>query len=111
MANYINYPLLSLSRWENEKKPGTGYEVRVVHVTQDGRSKGVGVEKVYFYNDGKKAIGKPLFGKDLNRVWEMKKEIKALMDNPPPIPAAPEPAPLDAGGSDLAGGGLEEVPF
>lgn len=111
MAEYKNYPLLSLSRWENDKKPGTGYEVRVVHVTQDGRSKGVGVEKVYFYDDGKKVIGKPLFGKDLNTVWKMKAEIKALMDNPPPIPPPAAAAPLESGG-DLAGGdALEEVPF
>jgi hypothetical protein len=105
MANYINIPLLSLSRWENDKKPGTGYEVRVVHVTQDGKSKGVGVEKVYFYSDGKKTIGKPLFGKDLNTIWKMRAEIKDLMDNPPPVPPEPEPdTTLEGGG--LGGGSL-----
>ena len=112
MAEYKNIVLLNLSKWDNPKSPGTGYSIDVVHVTQDGKSKGVGVEKVYYKDDGAKRFGKPLFGKDLNTVWKMKAEIKALMDNPPPIPAAPEPAPLDTGGDLGAGGGsLETVPF
>lgn len=110
MADYKSITLLSLNKWENEKKPGTGFELRVVHMILDGKSKGVGVEKVYFYANGEKTIGKSLQGKDLNTIWTHKVEIKALMDNPPPIPAAPEPAPLDDG-STLGGGTLETAPF
>lgn len=112
MADYKNIVLLNLHKWDNPSKPGTGYSIDVVHVTMDGKSKGVGVEKVYYKDDGAKRFGKPLFGKDLNRIWEMKKEIKALMDSPPPIPEPAAAAPLDGGGTDLAGGDkLDEVPF
>ncbi len=90
MATYQTLILLNLRKWDN-------------HSVADGKSKGVGVEFVYYKDDGAKRIGKPLQGKDLNRVWEMRKEIKALMDNPPPIPV-PEAAEPIAEGGDLAGG-------
>lgn len=105
MATYRTIVLLNLSHWENPNKPGTGYSLDVVQSVQDGKNKGVGVEKVYFKDGGAKRIGKPLAGQDLNRVWEHKAEIKALMDNPPPVPPEPEPDATLEGGS-IGGGSL-----
>lgn len=110
MATYQTIVLLNLSRWENPNKPGTGYSVDVVQTVVDGKNKGVGVEKVYFKDGGDKRIGKPLFGQDLNRVWEHRVEIKALMDNPPPVPQAPEPGALGQG-SSLGAMPLESAPM
>lgn len=97
MPNYQTIVLLNLSKWENPNKPGTGYSLDVVHSVVDGQSKGVGVEKVYFKDGGTKRIGKPLGKIDLTKVWERRPEIKALMDNPPPIPGPGEIEPLAGG--------------
>ena len=105
MATYQTIVLLNLRKWENPNKPGTGYSLDVVHCVTDGKSKGVGVEFVYFKDGGAKRIGKPMMGADLNRVWEHKAEIKALMDNPPPVPPEPTPDPTLEGGG-LGGGSL-----
>lgn len=100
--------LLVLNRFEFKDKEskaptGKGFETRVVHVVSaDGKSRGVGVEKVYFYEDGKKFIGKPLQVKDLETVWANREEIKALSKNPPPIPP---PAPIEALTGGTLGGG------
>lgn len=105
MAKYQTIVLLNLSSWSNPNKPGTGFSLDVVQTVSDGRNKGVGVERVYFSDNGNKRIGKPLFGADLNRVWENKAKIKELMDNPPPIPAPPPPdTTLEGGG--LGGGSV-----
>lgn len=111
MPTYQTLILLNLRRWDNDKNPGTGYSLDVVHTVADGKSKGVGVEFVYFKDGGAKRYGKPIQAKDLNRIWEMKVQIKELMDNPPPIPAAPEPAPLDATGDLGAAGSFDAAPF
>lgn len=110
MAAYKNIVLMVLSKWDNPSKPGTGFELRVVHTLSDNKSKGVGVEKVYFYADASKSVGKPLSRADFKRVGEKWKEIAALMDNPPPVPKAPDPEPLAATG-DLGGGTLEKGEF
>lgn len=113
MAAYQTYILLNLSKWDNPKKPGTGYSLDVVHETQDGKSRGVGVEKVYYKDNGAKRIGKPMNGKDLNRIWEQKARIKELMDHPPPLPQ-PEAAPPLAqpmGGLGGTGGGFAASGF
>lgn len=90
--------LLVLSHWENPNKLGTGYDVRAVHVVSaDGKSRGVGVEKVYFYEGGNKFIGKPLQIKDLETVFDRREEVKALAKNPPPIPPPVQPEPLTGG--------------
>jgi hypothetical protein len=84
---------------------GKGFELRVVHViSEDQKSRGAGVEKVYFYEGGTKSIPKVLQRKDLNKVWEKKDEIKKFFDNPGPIPPLPLPEPLVGG--ELGGGGL-----
>ncbi len=119
MATYLTLVLLNLNRWENPKKPGTGYSLDVVQSVQDGKNKGVGVEKVYFKDGGAKRILKPLAGADLNTVWKERDRIKGLMDNPPPIPAPAQPDTLGGapegtwgdraggvGGGSLGGGSI-----
>ncbi len=125
-SKFDHIPLLSLNRWENPNKLGTGFELRVVHMVQDGKSKGVGVEKVYFYDDGKKFIGKPMQLKDLETVFGRREEIKFLAKNPPPVPPPPEPEPLSGGslggdgtwgdrtglgGGSIGGGSIEREEF
>ncbi len=109
MAVYQTLILLNLRKWDNPNKPGTGYSLDVVQSVTDGQSKGVGVEFVYYKDDGAKRIGKPIQGKDLNRIWEMRVQIKELMDNPPPIPEPVAAAPIEAGGDLAAGGGFGET--
>lgn len=105
MAVYQTLVLLNLRRWDNPNKPGTGYSLDVVHCITDGKSKGVGVEFCFFKDGGAKRIGKPMMGADLNRIWERRAEIKALMDNPPAVPPPPEPDTTLSGG-ELGGGTL-----
>lgn len=100
MADFKTIPVLSLSRWENQKKPGTGYELRVVHSVMDNKSQGCGVEKVYFYADATKFIGKPLQRQDFVTIKNRWPEILSLLTTPPPLPEV-EPA-RDS---------IEEVPF
>lgn len=101
MPKYTDIVLLELSKWENPNKPGTGFILEVVHtITEDRKSKGVGVQKVYFYQDGEKKIGKPLQRKDFTTVKERWGEILSLMESPPPVPEAPA--------EDHS---IEEVPF
>ena len=102
MADFKNIVLLSLNRWENPKKLGTGYELRVVHMVNDNKSMGVGVEKVYFYQDGAKAIGKPLQRKDFATIKDHWPKVLDLMTNPPPLPEVQPQAASDS---------IEEVPF
>lgn len=98
--------LLVLNHWENPKKPGTGFELRVVHVVSaDGKSRGAGVEKVYFYDEGRKAIGKVIQRKDFSTIKERWGEVLSLLEKPGPIPPLPEPEPL-GGGEGLGGGSL-----
>lgn len=101
MATYQTIVLLSLNKWENPGKAGTGFELRVVHIIVDNKSKGVGVEKVYFYQDGAKTIGKPLQRKDFSTIKEHWPKILSLMDNPPPVPEV-KPQQIDT---------LDEVPY
>lgn len=109
MATFQTVVLLNLSIWNNPNKPGTGYSLDVVHTIMDGQSKGVGVEKVYFRDGGAKRIGKPLGKIDLSKVWERKTEIKALMDQPPPVPQPLDPEPLTGG--SLGGGTMDKGEF
>lgn len=109
MPAFRTIVLLSLNRWENEKKPGTGYELRVVHSIQDGKSRGVGVEKVYFYADGAKTIGKPLQRKDFSTIKQRWVEVLGLMDNPPEVPPPAEPEPLSDMG--LGAAPLDSAPL
>lgn len=106
MTTYQTIVLLNLRVWNNPNKPGTGYSLDVVQSVADGKSKGVGVELVYFKDGGSKRIGKPMMGKDLNTVWENRAKIKELMDNPPPVPPPPPPDESLAGGSLGGGEGL-----
>lgn len=101
MPDFKNIVLLSFSHWENPKKPGTGYEIQVVHEIMDNKSMGVGVQKVYFYQDGTKTIGKIIKRKDFSAIKENWPKILALMDNPPPVPEV-QPVQSDT---------IEEVPF
>lgn len=101
MPDYKTLVLLSLNRWENPNKLGTGYELRVVHIIRDNKSQGVGVEKVYFYQDNTKTIAKPLQRKDFATLKERWPQVLALMDNPPPVPE------VQAQQTDT----IEEVPF
>lgn len=109
MATYQTIVLMNLSKWENPNKPGTGFSLDVVQLVKDGKSTGIGVEKVYYKDGGAKRICKPLGHIDLNRVWEKKAEIKAYVNNPPAVAPPPEPEPLTGGsmgGGSLGGGSL-----
>lgn len=101
MADFKTLVLLSLNKWENPKKPGSGYELRVVHMIMDNKSQGVGVEKVYFYQDGTKTIGKPMNRRDFKTCAENWPRIVDLMQSPPPVPEV-QPQQSDS---------IEEVPF
>jgi hypothetical protein len=85
---------------------GKGFELRVVHViSEDQKSRGAGVEKVYFYEGGSKSIPKVLQAKDLSKLKEKWADVKHYLDNPGPVPPLPLPESL-GGGGDLGGGGL-----
>lgn len=86
MADFKTIILLNLSCWSNPKKPGTGYSLDVVQSVCDNKSLGVGVEKVYFKDEGAKRIGKPLGRLDFKKCAEHWPKILALMDNPPALP-------------------------
>lgn len=101
MATYQTIVLLNLSKWENPQKPGTGFTLDVVNSVCDGKSKGVGVEKAYYKDNGEKRMPKMLSRMDFKKVAERWPEILGLMENPPPIP--PEAPPPD--------GSLKEVPW
>lgn len=113
--------LLVVSRYEFKDKEtqaptGKGFELRVVHVIgEDGKSRGAGVEKVYFYEGGSKSIPKVLQAKDLAKLKEKWDEVKRLLDNPGPVPPAPEPEPLAGGsiggGEGLGGGKIDREEF
>ena len=102
MATYQTIVLLNLSVWENPNKPGTGYSLDVVQSVVDGQSKGVGVEKVYFKDDGAKRIGKPLQRNDFRALKQRWSEVLGLMENPPPVPPPPAVEPLAAGGIEAS---------
>ncbi len=104
MADYKTIVLLNLSSWTNPNKPGTGFTLDVVHSVADNVSKGVGVEKAYFKDDGNggvKRMPKMLSRADFKRCAENWPKIIALMDNPPPLP---EVQAQDTGS-------IDEVPF
>lgn len=109
MATFTTIVLMNLSKWENPRKPGTGYSLDVVHSIVDGQSKGVGVERVYFMNGGAKRIGKPLGKIDLEKIWDNRPAIKELMANPPPVPGPAEMESL--GGGSIGGGTMEKEEF
>ena len=114
MANYQTIVLLNLRHWENDKKPGTGYSLDVVQTVADGKSKGVGVEFVYYKDGGAKRYGKPIQGKDLNLIWTERARIKELMDHPPAVPPPPEPEPLSdmgIGAAPLESAPLDSTPL
>jgi hypothetical protein len=97
MATYQTLVLINLSKWDNPNKPGTGFTLDVVHSICDGKSKGVGVEKAYYKDNGEKRMPKMLSRMDFKKVAERWPEILALMDNPPPVPEVKpqEPQTLD----------------
>lgn len=108
--------LLVLNHWDNPNKTGTGFELRVVHViSADQKSRGAGVEKVYFYDEGRKSIGKVLQRKDFSTLKERWSEILPLLENPGPVPPLPEPEPLSggsmSGGEGLGGGEMEKATY
>lgn len=105
MATYQTLILLNLSKWDNPKKPGTGYSLDVVQSVTDGRNMGVGVEKVYYKDNGAKRMGRPLQRMDFKRCAEKWKDIIALMEKPPAVPPPPAAEPL-TGGTLGGGGGL-----
>ena len=99
MATFTSIVLLNLSKWDNPKKPGTGYSLDVVQSVCDNVSKGVGVEKVYYKDDGAKRFARMLDRKDFKTCAEKWPQILGLMDNPPALPeiqAAPSQS-IDAG--------------
>lgn len=108
MANKdTHHTLFVVSRFEFRDSPGKGFELRVVHVVSgDGKSRGAGVEKVYFYDEGRKAIPKVLQAKDFAKLKEKWADVKHYLENPGEVPAPPEPIPLDAGAPMDAGGGF-----
>lgn len=108
--------LLVLNHWDNPNKPGTGFELRVVHVVSaDQKSRGAGVEKVYFYDEGRKFIGKVLQAKDFSTLKARWPEVLAFLQDPGPVPPLPEPEPLSGGtlggGEGLGGGAMEKASF
>lgn len=107
--------LLVVDRWEfkdkESKQPtGKGFELRVVHVVSpDGKSRGAGVEKVYFYDEGRKSIPKVIQAKDLAKLAEKWGDVKPLLENPGPVPPLPEPELIAGGvigGGSLGGGSI-----
>ncbi len=108
MATYQTLVLMNLSRWDNPNKPGTGYTLDVVHQLQDGKSKGVGVEKAYFKDNGDKRMPKMLGRLDFKKCAEHWPKILALMDNPPPLPAPTEPEPIMGGTLGGTGGMFQD---
>ena len=111
MANKdTHHTLFVVSRFEFRDSPGKGFELRVVHVVSgDGKSRGAGVEKVYFYDEGRKAIPKVLQAKDFAKLKEKWADVKHYLENPGEVPAPPEPEPL----SDMGMGTtpLESAPM
>jgi hypothetical protein len=103
--------LFVVSRYEFKDKEsgqpsGKGFELRVVHVVDEtNKSRGTGVEKVYFYENGTKFISKVIETKDFAKLKEKWPDVKYHLENPGPIPPLPLPEPLGSGG-ELGGGGL-----
>lgn len=110
MAAYTTIVLMNLSKWENPNRAGTGFSLDVVQSVHEGKSKGVGVEKVSFKDGGAKRYGRPLSLMDFKKVKEHWPEILAFMNNPPAVPPPAEPEPLTGGsmggGEGLGGGSL-----
>ena len=99
MAEYKTIVLLNLSRWENPNKAGTGFTLDVVQSVVDNQSKGVGVEKAYFKDNGEKRMPKMLLRMDFKKCAENWPRILDLMEHPPALPEI-QPAPsqsIDAG--------------
>lgn len=102
MADYKTIVLLNLSKWENPKKPGTGFTLDVVQSVCDNKSMGVGVEKAYFKTDdngGVKRMPKMLSRMDFKKCAEHWPQILDLMEHPPALPEI-QPAPsqtIDSG--------------
>lgn len=102
--------LFVVSRYEFKDKEtkapsGKGFELRVVHVVDEkNESRGTGVEKVYFYENGTKSISKVIEAKDFSKLKEKWDDVKYHLANPGPIPPLPLPEPI--GGGALGGGGL-----
>lgn len=116
MAKSTLIVLLNLDVWNNPKKPGQGNSLDVVQEVNEGRSFGVGVEKVYFLENGTKRIPKKMERKDFKTCADRWPEILGLMNNPPPIPAALPPPGIGDGtwgdrGAGLTAKPLESVPM
>ena len=101
MAKSTMIVLLNISSWLNPKKEGQGTSLDVVHEVQDGKSYGVGVEKVYYLEGGAKRIPKKMDKFDFKRCAERWGEIKPLLDSKPPVPEV-KPQQIDT---------LDEVPY
>lgn len=102
--------LFVVSRYEFKDKEsgqpsGKGFELRVVQVVDEkNERRDVGVEKVYFYENGTKSISKVIGVKDFAKLKEKWPDVKWHLENPGPIPPLPLPEPLVGG--ELGGGGL-----
>lgn len=91
---------------ETKEPSGKGFELRVVQVVDEkNERRDVGVEKVYFYENGTKFISKVIGVKDFAKLKEKWADVKYHLENPGPIPPLPLPEPLGSGG-ELGGGGL-----